>query len=152
MSVRRSWQAGRVPEANWSAVLSRGDDGYRLTSPADVPAIDHAELVLAARFPDALRDLYLVSNGVFDETGQWFPIWPLDELIRRNADAYAIEGAPRSEYVGFGDDGTGDPFCVRREGGDKVFSWSVIDNRATLLADNLVSFWSGWTESTLPAH
>ena len=43
-----------------------------------------AEAELGATFPGEIRSLYLTSDGVFDEPGQWFVIWPVAELISRN--------------------------------------------------------------------
>lgn len=105
-----------MPEIDWSALITRGDHGYRLNEPASLAELDGAESALGARLPAGLRELYLVSDGVFDTRGQWFVIWPLSEVVARNLDAFAGEGASRSEYVGFGDDGTGDPFCTHRQG------------------------------------
>jgi len=112
-----------------------------------------AEAALGAVFPDDLREMYLVSDGVFDRAGQWFVIWPVSEVVTRNRLAWSVEGSPaRRGLVGFGDDGTGAPFCVRRDGGGGVFAWSVIGGEATLLAGTVAGFWSGWVTGTLPAH
>jgi hypothetical protein len=63
--------------------------------------------------------LYLASDGVFDRVGQWCVIWPLSEIVTRNLQAWALEDVPgRQALVGFGDDGTGAPFCVPRDGSD----------------------------------
>ena len=136
---------------DWKAVV-RAADGYRTREPAQRSALDQAEVALQVVLPDTLRDLYLATDGVFDEPGQWFVIWPIVELVTRNADAYAVEGNRRRALVGFGDDGTGSPFCVRSDGSDEVASWSAIDQQATHLADDLVSFWIGWVGGTLPPH
>jgi hypothetical protein len=139
-----------MPEVDWLSLLTRRADGYRLTDPAEMTAIKNAQLELGVRLPVALRELYVASDGVFDAPGQWFVIWPLAELVRRNLEAYTAEGASRSQYVGFGDDGTGDPFCIRRDGSQGVFIWSPIDQSAVPVAEDIVTFWSGWTDGTLP--
>jgi len=149
--ARCNWQAALVSDADWKAVV-RSVDGYRTREPVQRAELDQAEATLHVALPEMLRDLYLATDGVVDEPGQWFVIWPIVELVTRNAAAYAAEGDRRRALVGFGDDGTGSPFCVRSGGGDAVLSWSAIDQQATHLADDLVSFWTGWITGTLPPH
>ena len=138
--------------ADWQQLLS-ADDGYQLRPSASAADIAAAEAALEAVFPADLRELYLISDGVFDIPGQWFVIWPLAEVVTRNQDAWSRENSPeRRALVGFGDDGTGDPFCGPRDGGGGVFAWSPIDGKATLLAATVAGFWSGWNAGTLPPH
>jgi hypothetical protein len=95
----------------------------------------------------------VASNGVFDRTGQWFVIWPLPEVVARNSKAWSFtDSQVRHKLVGFGDDGTGTPFWVPRDGSTGVFAWSAIDGEATLLADSVAAFWSGWRAGTLPTY
>ena len=137
---------------DWRQLLSAGD-GYQLRPGVSRAEAAAAEAALTAALPAELKDLYLASDGVFDATGQWFVIWPLAELVTRNQDAWSRDArSPRQALVGFGDDGTGAPFCVIREDGSSVFAWSAIDGEATLLADTVAGFWSGWVAGTLPAH
>jgi hypothetical protein len=136
-----------MPATDWSVALG-ADDGHRLQPPATTSEIDAAEVALRLAFPETLRDLYLISNGVFDEPGQWFVIWPLSELISRNQQAWSTESGERTQLIGFGDDGTGDPFCIRSNG--EVLAWSPIDGQATHLAQELASFWRAWLADTLP--
>jgi hypothetical protein len=140
-----------VAVIDWRQLLS-ADDGYELRPGATTGEIAAAETALAAAFPEELRQLYLVSNGVFDRPGQWFVIWPLPEVVTRNRQAWPQEGPARRELLGFGDDGTGAPFCVPRDGGSGVFAWSPIGREATPLASSVTSFWSKWTAGTLPPH
>jgi hypothetical protein len=56
----------------------------------------------------------------------------------------------RLGLVGLGDDGTGVPFCVPRDGSSGVFAWSAIVGEATPLAGTVAGFWSGWVAGTLP--
>jgi SMI1-KNR4 cell-wall len=104
------------------------------------------------RFPDELRQLYLVGDGHWDEAGQWFVIWPLRDLQDRNAVLAEDNEWSTTDLVAFGDDGTGNPFCFRRGSGSSVFYWSHIDARATYLAPNVSAFWRAWTQETLPPH
>jgi hypothetical protein len=90
---------------------------------------------------------------MFDRAGQWFVIWPLPEVVTRNRLAWSVEDSlARRGLVGFGDDGTGGPFRVRRDGGGGVFGWSAIGGEATWLAATIAEFWPGWVAGTLPAH
>jgi SMI1/KNR4 family protein SUKH-1 len=147
-----SWQSGLVAVIDWRQLLS-ADDGYELRPGAAAGEIAAAEAALGAVFPADLRQVYLASDGVFDRTGQWFVIWPLPEVVTRNRAAWSQAASPaRCQLVGFGDDGTGAPFCVPRDGSSGVFAWSAIDGAATLLASSVAGFWSGWVASTLPPH
>ncbi len=137
---------------DWQQLLGAAD-GYQLRPGARAAKVASAEAVLDAVFPADLRGLYLASDGVFDAPGQWFVIWPLAEVVTRNPDAWSREGSRvRRSLVGFGDDGTGAPFCVPRDGGGGVFAWSPIVGEAILLADTVTGFWSEWLAGTLPPH
>jgi len=136
----------------WRQLLG-ADDGYELCPGAGDGEIAAAEAALGAVFPEQLREVYQASNGVFDRPGQWFVIWPLPEVVTRNREEWSLTDSPaRLGLVGFGDDGTGDPFCVPRDGSDGVFHWSSIDGEATLLAGATAEFWPGWVAGTLPPH
>ena len=117
----------------WVALLST-DDGLRLQHGASESDLDECEAKLGSTLPLALRNLYLASDGVWDEPGQWFVIWPLREVVERNRTAAEVETVHRGDWVAFGDDGTGNPFCVDRQGNDAVYYWSPIDQAATRLA------------------
>jgi fermentation-respiration switch protein FrsA (DUF1100 family) len=141
-----------VAVIDWRQLLG-ADDGYELRPGATADVVAVAEAALGVVFPDDLREVYLASDGVFDRPGQWFVIWPLSEVVTRNRQAWAQGDSPaRRGLVGFGDDGTGAPFCVRRDAGGGVFAWSAIGGEATLLAGTVAGFWSGWVAGTLPPH
>ena len=140
-----------MDSGEWGALLST-DDGLRLQAHAGADDLTACERALGSRLPQQLRNLYLASDGVWDEPGQWFVIWPLSEVVARNRAANQVEGLGRREWIGFGDDGTGSPFCVDRLGGDAVFHWSSIDQEATRLARDVVEFWTAWLAGSLPPH
>jgi hypothetical protein len=77
---------------------------------------------------------------------------PIGRLIAENLRAHRDDGSPGDEYVGFGDDGTGNPSCVRRDEGDAVYYWNPILDEITLLGDDLLSFWHRCNDGTLPPH
>lgn len=137
---------------DWHQLLS-AQDGYQLRPGATASQISAAQTALEAVFPAELREIYLASDGVFDRTGQWFVIWPLAEVVTRNHQAWSQDASQaRRELVGFGDDGTGTPFCVPRNGDSKVLAWSPIDGAATPLAPSIPDFWTRWQVGTLPPH
>ena len=137
---------------DWQQSLSTGD-GFELRPGAAEDEIAAAEAALEAVFPPELRGVYGATNGLLDLSGQWLVIWPLPEVVGRNREAWEVEDSPfRRKLVGFGDDGTGVPFCVRRDGGDGVFAWSAFDGQATRLAHTVATFWSGWVAGTLPRY
>lgn len=137
---------------DWKRLLS-ADDGYQLRAAATPGEVATAEASLVTVFPADLKDLYQASDGIFDAPGQWFVIWPLAEVTARNQGAWSAEGgSQRHALMGFGDDGTGMPFCVPRDGSAGVFAWSPIVGEATLLAETVTEFWRGWVAGTLPTH
>src|SRR5215472_1414840 len=117
-------------------------------------AADIAELesALGVTIPDALRALYLTSDGVFDDPGQVFMIWPLGLVQSRNQESWESSSGHGDGLLAFGDGGTGAPFCVPADGAAGVFVWSPIDGAATRLADDVRSFWAAWTAGPLPPH
>src|SRR6266508_5882767 len=80
--ARCSWQAALVTDTDWKAVV-RSADGYRTREPVQPAALGHAEATLHVVLPETLRDLYLATDGVVDEPGQWFVIWPTRDQKRR---------------------------------------------------------------------
>ena len=95
------------------------DDRLELRQLVLDAAISGAEATLDATFPGELRELYRVSDGVFNRPGQWFVVWPLAHVVDRNMFDWSEAGvrdADRLTLLGFGDDGTGAAFCVPRDG------------------------------------
>ena len=133
----------------WRHLLA-ADGEYELAPGVAADALADAEAVLGAVFPTALRQAYLASDGAFLRNGQYYPLWPLAEVLRRNSDDWSWDDTPeRHELVGFGDNGTGEPFCVARTGSDTVYHWSPIGGEATPLAKTLAEFWAGWNAGTI---
>ncbi|WP_250444155.1 SMI1/KNR4 family protein [Actinotalea sp. C106] len=84
------------------------------------------ERTLGVSLPEPVRALYRVSDGWYSAAGEWFVIWPLRRLVEGNQDAWEL-GLPRN-LLAFGDDGTGDPFCVDLDDStDVVVRWNWID-------------------------
>jgi hypothetical protein len=135
---------------DWRRLLGV-DNGYQLRPGAGPDKVAAAEAALEAVFPADLKELYLASDGVFDAPGEWFVIWPLEMIAEENMRRREAGVLP-ADLIAFGDDGTGDPFCVPRDGGDGVFFWYAIGDEATHLANSVAAFWSGWVANTLPPH
>ena len=150
-ALASAWQSERVDPSDWVTLLS-ADDGLRLQPSASADDVRACEAELGSPLPPDLRNLYLAADGVWDEPGQWFVIWPLAQVAERNPFADEVEGPDRRGWIGFGDDGTGSPFCVNRQGGSAVYHWSSIDQTATCLAGDVVGFWAAWIAGSLPAH
>ncbi|GAA4595648.1 hypothetical protein GCM10023107_34830 [Actinoplanes octamycinicus] len=139
------WHDPVVTEPDWQVLLAR-IDGFELQKPVAPDELTRAEASLGTALPAALRALYLATDGVYDKLGQWFVIWPLADLVERNSNRRILkESAPRRRLIGFGDDGTGHPFCVPRDGRIGVFLWSPILQEADRLAHTIEEFWAGWT-------
>jgi hypothetical protein len=139
-----------VAATDWRQMLSDGDR-YQLYPGAAEDQIASAEAALEAVFPAELRTMYTASNGVLDRADGFFVIWRLSEVVARNQEEWGVDDSPfRRRLVGFGDDGSGAPFCVPRDGGAGVFAWSAATSGATRLERSLAAFWSGWLAGTLP--
>lgn len=135
----------------WGNLLTK-TAGFLARPGATAPELARCEERLRTTLPGALKELYLVSDGVYDQRGQYFVVWPLDELVRRNEQQWAEGDAGRRELLAFGDDGTGIPFCVPREGEAYVFSWNPVETRARWLANDLGDFWAGWTSGEITTY
>lgn len=136
---------------DWVKLLS-SDVGIRMQPAASTSHLEACESAVGTTLPSSLRNLYLATDGIFDESGQWFLVWQLADVAKRNLLAWDVEGSERSDWVGFGDDGTGNPFCVRRSGGEDVYYWNPIDQEATYLAADAAAFWIAMTSNSLPHH
>lgn len=126
---------------DWRQALT--NEGHEPRPGATAAAIAEVERALAVALPADLRDLYLASDGVYDEPGEWFPIWPLADVAEHN------QTWTPPNLLAFGDDGTGAPLCVARDGAPDVYSWSSIDGEATWLAPSVREFWRGWSSGSI---
>jgi hypothetical protein len=92
--------------------------------------LDLAEIQLGHAFPVCLRGFYADTNGIFNTGGQWWVVWQLERLVHDNLAAWSsVDSRLPSTLLAFGDDGTGNPFCldVSDSDGEHVLRWSWID-------------------------
>ncbi|MET7423148.1 hypothetical protein [Dactylosporangium sp. NPDC005555] len=61
----------------------------------------------------------------------------------------AARGRYATQPAGFGDDGTGAPFCVPRGETIRVFVWNPINGASRPLASTMSEFWIGWNNGTI---
>jgi hypothetical protein len=94
--------------------------------------------------PSTLRGLYEASDGVFNDAGQWYPIWPLERLISDNLQAWRVRASLPPTLIGFGDNGFGSWFCMPADGTPEILVWNFIDAESTPLAATFAKFWTGW--------
>jgi hypothetical protein len=107
-------------------------------------AVTTAETRLGVTFPPAIKALYADSDGRWRQDGQWWVVWPLDRVIADNDVAWREDRLPR-DLLAFGDDGTGNPFCVRlSDDGDRVLRWSWIDADVETDEGDMDRFLSEW--------
>ena len=113
-----------------------------MTGP-DAARIAEAEAVLAVSLPAPVRGLYRESDGHYDHDGQWFVVWPVDRLIEENLAAWD-RGLPPT-LLAFGDDGTGNPFCIGLDDpSDAVVRWNWIDGDVESHEGSMAEFRSEW--------
>lgn len=111
--------------------------------PADV------EQQLGVTLPHAVQLLYEEHDGRFNEGGQWWVVWQRDRLVSENRDAWK-RGLPKT-FFAFGDDGTGNLFCVEiDDGSSEVVRWNWIDKAIERSEGSLDDFIAEWVEDERP--
>lgn len=105
--------------------------------------LDALERRLGGPIPGELRALLLESDGFEDVEGQWEVGWSSDR-IAEETERVRADGLLAGDVLCFGDDGTGDPFCISHQNGGPVWWLSLIDGEMVVLADSLLAFWDGW--------
>jgi cell wall assembly regulator SMI1 len=106
--------------------------------------IVEVETQLGVALPPPLRSLYEHGDGRFRPDGQWWVVWPLNRLLVDNLDAWRRGWLPRS-LLAFGDDGTGNPFCVDiDEGESDVLRWNWIDEAVERSEGPMADFIAEW--------
>lgn len=106
--------------------------------------VESVERRLSVTFPARLRRLYDESDGRFSEAGQWWVVWPLDRLVEDNERAWG-DGMLARHLLAFGDDGTGNPFCVAlNSDADQVLRWNWLDQDVEVNEGSIDTFLRTW--------
>jgi hypothetical protein len=124
---------------DWPSLLAK-TPGLQLRPGATAHELARCEERLQATFPVLLKQLYLVSDGIYDQRGHWSVIWSLADLAQLNERQWDQGGPQRI------------PFCVTRDGGAVVFSWNPIEARPRWVANDLGDFWAGWTTGEITTY
>jgi hypothetical protein len=134
--------ADRVERRHTREVPSCDEDPppYNPAPPLSVADLARAEEALHTLLPDGLVSLYRRSNGIFDNLGQWWVVWPIDRMLEARAWLSTFPGY-LDDWIPFGDDGTGDPYCFHRAD-ESITRLSMIDGDHELFASSPADFWA----------
>ena len=105
------------------------------------------ERALGVQMPASLRRIYEAGDGRFNALGQWWVFWPLDR-VATDAPLAWERGMPR-HVLPFGEDGTGNPFCLDlRASAATVQRWNWIDGDFESNEGAIDVFIQTWVESS----
>jgi cell wall assembly regulator SMI1 len=104
-----------------------------------------AERRLSRPLPHDLRRLYTAADGLYDKPGDWWKVWPLSRLVDENLRVWATAALDEA-LLAFGDDGTGDPFCVTSDDPMTVVRWSWIDHAIESQVGGMADFMREWID------
>lgn len=91
-----------------------------------------------------LRALYSDADGRFSRGGRYWVVWPLARLVEENQRAWGEGTLPR-DLLAFGDDGTGNPFCLSLSSpADEVLRWNWIDHHVEVDEGSMQTFSRQW--------
>ena len=82
-------------------------------------------------------------NGLYDRSGEWWVVWPVTRMVDENLRVWAT-GELDQALLAFGDDGTGNPFCVDRGDPMAVVRWSWIDAAVESKMGRMADFMRAW--------
>lgn len=112
----------------------------RRNPPATPDDLVRVEVALGTVLPDELVRLYKGANGQYSVHGHWWVVWPLNQMVDAEPWLRPVDGY-LDDWVPFGDDGTGDPYCFHRAD-QSITRLSMIDLGHELLAFGLADFWT----------
>lgn len=105
--------------------------------------VDVVERELGVTLPDVLRSVYRAGDGRFNNEGEWWVVWRLDQLVSENRGTRE-RGLPDT-LIAFGDDGTGAPFCIRTGSrSSEVVRWNWIDSAVERSEGSMDDFLAAW--------
>jgi cell wall assembly regulator SMI1 len=111
-----------------------------MNPPATTDQLARAEIALGTLLPDELVRLYRAANGQYSVHGHWWVVWPLSNLMEADAWLRPVDGY-LVEWIPFGDDGTGDPYCFHRTS-QWITRLSMTDLAHERVAAGLPDFWT----------
>jgi hypothetical protein len=97
--------------------------------------------------PRELREFLAATNGLYDSYARHAYGWPVQRIVSENVAAWNDdEMALHRDLLAFGDDGTGDWFCVPVTSSphSEVLHWGWIGHERRTIAQSLQEFWAGW--------
>jgi hypothetical protein len=127
-------------DAGWKDALIA--HGVQPGPPLPVERLHHMDKEIGRPWPGVLRTLYAAADGLYDTPGQWWFVWPSTQVVSDNTRAWR-NGELSIDLFAFGDDGTGNPFCIQNE--DRVVYWSWISCEIEREVGNLDTFLAEWT-------
>src|SRR4051794_33955107 len=109
-----AWEGVPMEPTTWREVLR--ENAVEVQEPVPPGDLAAGERRLGIELPADLRQMYEATDGLYDGGGEWFVMWRFADLVERNLEAWKLESGDRRLQLGFGDDGTGNPFCIRLDG------------------------------------
>lgn len=100
--------------------------------------IVEVEVALETLMPHELVRLYRSADGQYSVRGHWWVIWPLSRMADAQPWLRLVDGY-LDDWIPFGDDGTGDPYCFHRDD-QSITRLSMIDLRHECIAADLSAF------------
>ncbi len=144
-----AWASAPIARSRWPRCVARRQYS-RVTaqpgSPCDPGRLIAAEDRLGLSLPARIRVLYSGGDGRYQSDGQWWVVWPIDRVVEENPPAWNQRGLSRS-LLAFGDDGTGNPFCVPLDTDeDVVLRWNWIDSDVETREGSFDEFLREWVD------
>lgn len=103
-----------------------------------------AEDRLGVAIPPLLRALYASADGRYSRGSQYWVVWPLARVVEDNERAWG-DGTLSHDLLAFGDDGTGNPFCVSvSPPADEVLRWNWLDGEVEFNEGTMQEFSREW--------
>ena len=120
-------------------------DPTTLVARCDEDELQDVEAALGVTLPSELRDLYSRGNGRYRTDGQWWVVWPIERLVTDTTRAWR-DGTLNRGLLAFGDDGTGNPFCVQLVDSSRVLLWGWIDGHP-VSSMSMSEFIAAWIDA-----
>ncbi len=108
--------------------------------------VESVERRLSVSLPAGLRCTPRATVAGQKPAGQWWVVWPLARLAEDNERAWA-DGKLARDLLAFGDDGTGNPFCViLSSDADEVLRWNWLDQDVEVNEGSMEQFVRTWLD------